>query len=167
MSFEDGVRLFNEREFWHAHEAWEELWLEEDDDDRVLFYQGLIQLAAAYHHMKRGTFPGAVRLFEASLQQAQANYQAAEGNLVKAEAQERDAGRQFERSRSLLERKLIAQADYDTSQANQEVMKGQLPPSVGGLGGQRVELFGRSEALFPSLNHHLFFPDHVHEFDPN
>ena len=49
----------------------------------------------------------------------------------------------------------------------QEVMKGQLPRSVGGLGGQRVELFGRSAALFPSLNHHLFFPDHVHEFDPN
>lgn len=68
MSFEDGVRLFNEREFWHAHEAWEELWLEADDDDLVLFYQGLIQLAAAYHHMKRGTFPGAVRLFEAALQ---------------------------------------------------------------------------------------------------
>ena len=68
MSFEDGVRLFNEREFWHAHEAWEELWLEADDDDLVLFYQGLIQLAAAYHHMKRGTFPGAVRLFDAALQ---------------------------------------------------------------------------------------------------
>ena len=68
MSFEDGVRLFNEREFWHAHEAWEELWLEADDDDLVLFYQGLIQLAAAYHHMKRGTFPGAVRLFAAALE---------------------------------------------------------------------------------------------------
>src|ERR1700685_444853 len=38
------------------------------------------------------------QLFEASLQQAQANYEAAEGNLLKAEAQERDAGRQFERS---------------------------------------------------------------------
>ncbi|HEY2322998.1 MAG TPA: DUF309 domain-containing protein [Thermoanaerobaculia bacterium] len=68
MSFEDGVRLFNEREFWHAHEAWEELWLEADDDDLVLYYQGLIQLAAAYHHMKRGTFSGAVRLFDAALQ---------------------------------------------------------------------------------------------------
>ena len=67
MSFEDGVRLFNGLEFWHAHESWEELWLEEDDDDRVLFYQGLIQLAAAYHHMKRGTFRGAVRLFDAAL----------------------------------------------------------------------------------------------------
>lgn len=49
----------------------------------------------------------------------------------------------------------------------QKVMKGQLPLSVRRLRGERVELFGRSEALFPSLNHHLFFPDHVHEFDPN
>ncbi len=68
MSFESGVRLFNATEFWHAHEAWEELWLEADDDDLVVFYQGLIQLAAAYHHMKRGTFRGAVRLFDAALQ---------------------------------------------------------------------------------------------------
>lgn len=65
--FETGVRLFNDREFWHAHEAWEALWLEADDDGLVQFYQGLIQLAAAYHHMQRGTFPGAVRLFEAAL----------------------------------------------------------------------------------------------------
>jgi hypothetical protein len=49
----------------------------------------------------------------------------------------------------------------------QQVMTGQLPLSVRRLRGERVELFGRSEALFPSLNHHLFFPDHVHEFDPN
>jgi hypothetical protein len=49
----------------------------------------------------------------------------------------------------------------------QKVMKGPLPLSVRRLSGERVELFSRSEALFPSLNHHLFFPDHVHEFDPN
>ena len=49
----------------------------------------------------------------------------------------------------------------------QKVMTGQLPLSVRRLRGERVELFGCSEALFPSLNHHLFFPDHVHEFDPN
>ena len=46
-------------------------------------------------------------------------------------------------------------------------MTGQLPLSVRRLGGERIELFGCSEALFPSLNHHLFFPDHVHEFDTN
>jgi hypothetical protein len=32
------------------------------------------------------------------------------------------------------------------------------------LCGERVELFGRSAALFPSLHYHLFFPDHVHEW---
>src|SRR2546423_1087076 len=49
----------------------------------------------------------------------------------------------------------------------QKVIPGQLPLSVRRLRGERVELFGRSEALFPSLNHHLFFLDHVHKFDPN
>src|SRR5450631_1068653 len=81
------------------------------------------------------------KLFEASLQQAQANYQAAEGNLLKAEAQERDAGRQFERSKSLLDRKLIAQADYDTSQANQEVMKGQTAAARGTLAQAKAALY--------------------------
>ena len=31
---------------------------------------------------------------------------------------------------------------------------------------KRVELFDRSAALVPSLDHHLFFLDHVHAFDP-
>jgi Helix-turn-helix of DDE superfamily endonuclease len=47
----------------------------------------------------------------------------------------------------------------------QEVVKEQLPLSVGGLGGQRVEHFSRSAAFVSSLNHHLFFLNHVHEFD--
>jgi hypothetical protein len=33
-------------------------------------------------------------------------------------------------------------------------MKGQLPLSVWGLSGQGIELFGRSEALVSSFNHH-------------
>ena len=62
-----GVELFNAHEFWHAHEAWEELWLEESGDAKQ-FLQGLIQLAAAYHHVKRGhSLSGAVRLFDAAL----------------------------------------------------------------------------------------------------
>ena len=49
----------------------------------------------------------------------------------------------------------------------QEVVKRQLPLSVWGLSGQGVEQFGRSEALFSGLHHHLSFLDHVHEFDPD
>jgi predicted metal-dependent hydrolase len=65
-AFVEGVDHFNATEFWEAHESWEQLWLEADGD-LVEFYQGLIQLAAAYHHSKRGTLRGAVRLFDASL----------------------------------------------------------------------------------------------------
>lgn len=65
-AFFRGIAHFNAGEFWHAHEAWEELWLE-SESRLVEFLQGLIQLAAAYHHAKRGTLRGAVRLFDASL----------------------------------------------------------------------------------------------------
>jgi uncharacterized protein len=61
-----GIELFNARKFWHAHEAWEQPWLTAEGDARQ-FLQGLIQLAAAYHHVQRGTFRGGVRLFDAAL----------------------------------------------------------------------------------------------------
>ena len=43
-----GAALFDAGRFWDAHEAWEEAWLEEDGEVRVLL-QGLIQVAAGYH----------------------------------------------------------------------------------------------------------------------
>ena len=62
-----GVELFNEGLFWEAHEAWEALWLELEDDPR-LFVQGLIQLAASYHkatvQMQAG---GCVKLHRSAL----------------------------------------------------------------------------------------------------
>ena len=62
-----GIELFNAQQFWHAHEAWERAWLATAGDLR-LFLQGLIQLAAAYHHVQRGTYPGGIRLFDAALE---------------------------------------------------------------------------------------------------
>ncbi len=47
---EHGIKLFNAGKFWHAHEAWELVWQRQAEDER-LFFQGLIQLAAAYHHL--------------------------------------------------------------------------------------------------------------------
>ncbi|HSP34418.1 MAG TPA: DUF309 domain-containing protein [Thermoanaerobaculia bacterium] len=65
-AFLRGVEHFNALEFWEAHEAWEELWLVAGTDVEQ-FLQGLIQVAAAYHHIKRGTYRGAVRLIDAGL----------------------------------------------------------------------------------------------------
>ena len=62
-----GVELFNRGAFWEAHEAWEELWLRAGPDIR-LFVQGLIQLAAAWHHVGRGNHRGAERLFRSGLE---------------------------------------------------------------------------------------------------
>ncbi|HYH06531.1 MAG TPA: DUF309 domain-containing protein [Thermoanaerobaculia bacterium] len=61
-----GIDLFNAHQFWHAHEAWEVHWLVAQGEARE-FLQGLIQLAAAYHHVQRGTFRGGLRLFDAAL----------------------------------------------------------------------------------------------------
>jgi HlyD family secretion protein len=80
------------------------------------------------------------QLFEAALEQAKANHEAAAGNLLKAEAQERDAGRQFERQKALLDRKLIAQADYDTAQANLEVARGATAAARGAMAQAKAAL---------------------------
>ncbi len=49
---EHGITLFNSGKFWHAHEAWELVWQRQAEDER-LFFQGIIQLAAAYHHLAK------------------------------------------------------------------------------------------------------------------
>ena len=63
----------------------------------------------------------------------------------------------------------IARSTHPGSVANfaQDVMRGQLSLSVGGLRGQSVELFGRSEAFVSGPDQQLFLLDHVHELDPN
>ncbi|HUP66092.1 MAG TPA: DUF309 domain-containing protein [Thermoanaerobaculia bacterium] len=62
-----GARLFNDRHWWHAHEAWEELWLEAEGDLRTAT-QGLIQLAAAAYHLERSNIGGATRLLSTAIE---------------------------------------------------------------------------------------------------
>lgn len=47
-----GIHLFNEGRYWDAHEAWEELWHRRTEESRI-FFQGIIQLAAALHLLHR------------------------------------------------------------------------------------------------------------------
>jgi hypothetical protein len=64
--FQRGVALFNARKFFEAHEVWEELWLREPEPEKT-FLQGLIQLAAAFHHYGRGNLRGAESLLAAGI----------------------------------------------------------------------------------------------------
>jgi len=59
--YTEGLRLYNDGRFWHAHEAWEEIWLEADGVESR-FYQGLIQVAAACFHIERGNWSGTYKL---------------------------------------------------------------------------------------------------------
>jgi HlyD family secretion protein len=80
------------------------------------------------------------QLFAATVEQNRANMLAAVGNAAKAAAQERDAKRQFDRARGLVERKLIAQADFDTAEANLEVAKGQTAAADGAVAQAKAGL---------------------------
>jgi uncharacterized protein len=62
-----GAALFDQGRFWDAHEAWEEAWLEEDGEVRLLL-QGLIQVAAGYHKATVQLQPnGCVKLLRSGL----------------------------------------------------------------------------------------------------
>jgi hypothetical protein len=48
----DGLRRYNAGEYFTAHEAWETVWLGANEQDKT-FLQGLIQVSAAFHHLRR------------------------------------------------------------------------------------------------------------------
>jgi predicted metal-dependent hydrolase len=63
------LRLHNEGEFYEAHEAWEQIWIDELDDEWRLFVQGLIQVTSAFHKLFVQREPrGAARLLERGLE---------------------------------------------------------------------------------------------------
>ena len=64
--YEKGLEAFNSRQFFEAHELWEDVWRETIDPERR-FLQGLIQVAAAFHHYSRENLLGTRKLLQAGL----------------------------------------------------------------------------------------------------
>jgi predicted metal-dependent hydrolase len=62
----EGLRLYQEGEFFAAHEAWESVWLESQEPEKM-FLQGLIQVTAAFHHLQRNNPLGTALLLKAAL----------------------------------------------------------------------------------------------------
>jgi uncharacterized protein len=65
-TFRRGVAQFNAGHFFDAHETWEEIWLQSLEPEKT-FLQGIIQIAAAFHHYTRGNARGARSLLTAGL----------------------------------------------------------------------------------------------------
>jgi len=64
--FRRGLAHFNAREFFEAHEVWEEIWLVEAEPEKT-FLQGIIQIAAAFHHYCHENPAGAESLLAAGI----------------------------------------------------------------------------------------------------
>jgi uncharacterized protein len=60
-----GILFFNRRDFFEAHEVWEDLWGDCTEADRR-FYQALIQAAVALYHYGNGNLRGATKLYGTS-----------------------------------------------------------------------------------------------------
>ncbi len=65
--FLKGIEEFNRGLFFECHETLEEIWLEENGDDRR-FYQGIIQIAAGYLKWEQGVLRGAIKLWRSGLE---------------------------------------------------------------------------------------------------
>ena len=64
--FRKGLESFKSEHFYDAHEHWEEVWLRTQNPEKM-FLQGLIQVAAAFHHHSRDNCEGCRNLLEAGL----------------------------------------------------------------------------------------------------
>jgi len=58
----EGLRLFNARKYFEAHEALEDAWREETGEVREL-YRGILQIAVVYLHITRRNYNGAIKVY--------------------------------------------------------------------------------------------------------
>jgi len=63
--FYKSLREFNDGYFFESHETLEDLWMVTPWPARQ-FFQGIIQLAAAFVHLARAEYPGTIKLLDAA-----------------------------------------------------------------------------------------------------
>jgi uncharacterized protein len=62
----EGLNCYKCGQYFEAHEHWEAVWLECVDPDKT-FLQAMIQVTAAFHHLKRGNRIGTASLLRRAL----------------------------------------------------------------------------------------------------
>ncbi|MBI4412200.1 MAG: DUF309 domain-containing protein [Deltaproteobacteria bacterium] len=95
--FQKGIQLFNDGEFFECHEVFEKIWLNDLSKDR-LFHQGLIQVAAGFHHARKGRIGPAGKMIQKALEKL-ASYPEVHGGIrlahLRREVREWKPGRPF------------------------------------------------------------------------
>ncbi len=59
----EGVELFNQKEYYDAHEPLEAAWMVTDSPEKDL-YQGILQIGLAYYQITRGNYRGSLKMFK-------------------------------------------------------------------------------------------------------
>ncbi len=58
IDISDGIALFNESDFFSAHDFFEDIWMDADRDEKE-FFQGLVQISVGSYHLICGNLKGA------------------------------------------------------------------------------------------------------------
>ena len=58
----EGIRLFNDGEYFASHDFFEDIWIHTNDDSK-LFFQGLIQVSVGCYHLVCGNYKGSSSQF--------------------------------------------------------------------------------------------------------
>ena len=67
----EGLRCYRSEEFFEAHEHWEATWLGCTEPEKT-FLQSLIQVSAAFHHLRQENTVGAASLLTRALRRLEA-----------------------------------------------------------------------------------------------
>lgn len=62
----EGLHCYRTEQFFQAHEHWEAMWLTLSEPEKS-FLQSLVQISAAFHHLRRGNRIGAKSLLTRAL----------------------------------------------------------------------------------------------------
>jgi uncharacterized protein len=57
----EGIRLFNDSQYYECHHALEDIWRAEREPIRYL-YQGILQIGVGFHHLRNRNYRGATLL---------------------------------------------------------------------------------------------------------
>lgn len=60
---EEGVKLFNEHDFFAAHDFFENLWIYAESEDR-LFFQGMVQISVGGYHLLNKNYKGSLSQYQ-------------------------------------------------------------------------------------------------------
>jgi HlyD family secretion protein len=93
-------------------------------------------------HVRRGQIIARLdpQLLVSALEQARANYVAAQADLEAARVQSQNSDKQLVRAKALSDRKLTAQADYDQAEADANVARANVASAQGRLAQSKASL---------------------------